>query len=182
MLARTHLAFALGIATLPLYALSLVDKATLQGVEVSLYLGGIALGSLLPDIDEPNSTLGRQLPLLSSLIHRLFGHRGATHSFLFPFGVALLGWGIASSQGIALEAVIGLWLGVWLHLIGDMLTKSGIPLWLPWSERPIALLPLSYRFKTGGIIDLALGGIFGALFTYLGLNLWGGSLLITRFL
>lgn len=72
MLARTHLAFALGIATLPLYALSLVDKATLQGVEVSLYLSGVALGSLLPDIDEPNSTLGRQLPLLSSLIHRLF--------------------------------------------------------------------------------------------------------------
>ena len=39
-----------------------------------------ALGSLLPDIDEPQSLLGRKLGFIAWPIKLVFGHRGFTHS------------------------------------------------------------------------------------------------------
>ena len=40
-------------------------------------------GSLLPDIDHPQSILGRRLPFISKPIHKCFGHRSFTHSIGF---------------------------------------------------------------------------------------------------
>lgn len=51
-------------------------------LEIPFYYGGLVLGSLLPDIDHPQSYLGRRLTPLSVPIFKLFGHRGITHSFL----------------------------------------------------------------------------------------------------
>ena len=46
-------------------------------------LGAIALGAVLPDIDEPNSYIGRRLYFVSDLI-RLIGikHRTVTHTII----------------------------------------------------------------------------------------------------
>ena len=55
----------------------------------------MALASaLLPDLDHPQSLLGRQLPWISGPLSRLFGHRGFTHSLL---AVAAAIWGLNQS-------------------------------------------------------------------------------------
>ena len=53
----------------------------------SLFFIGIvtvasAFGSLLPDIDEPNSKIGQKVKIISGLIKSTFGHRGLMHSLL----------------------------------------------------------------------------------------------------
>lgn len=96
------------------------------------YYGGIALGSLLPDIDHPQSYLGRRIPLLSVPINKLFGHRGFTHSLL---SLSLLG--IASAFYWAVNPLFfgGLLLGYFSHILGDMLTPMGVPLFYPDKKR-----------------------------------------------
>lgn len=56
--------------------------------------GGVILGSLLPDIDEPNSYIGKKTSVSiaketkigpASVVKGIFGHRGFTHSLLASF-------------------------------------------------------------------------------------------------
>lgn len=49
--------------------------------------GASAVGALLPDIDEPSSTLGQNAKLLSGTIKAVAGHRGFFHS---PLALILL--------------------------------------------------------------------------------------------
>ena len=52
----------------------------------------IALGSIFPDIDEPNSYIGKRMPGFSHIVSMLFGHRGFTHfsSYTLLFGCIFL--------------------------------------------------------------------------------------------
>lgn len=101
------------------------------------YYGGVFLGSLLPDIDHPQSYLGRRTRPISVLIFKCFGHRGITHSLLFT---SILG--IASAVWWAYNPLFfgGLILGYLSHLLGDMTTVSGIPLFYP-NKRRYRLFP-----------------------------------------
>jgi len=47
-----------------------------------IYVIGLTLGSLLPDIDEPKSYIGRRSFGIAHFINVKFGHRGFTHSLL----------------------------------------------------------------------------------------------------
>lgn len=96
------------------------------------YYGGVMLGSLLPDIDHPQSYLGRRLPFLSVPIFKLFGHRGFTHSFL---SLGLLT--IASAFYWSVNPLFfgGILLGYFSHLLADMCTPSGVPLLYPDKTR-----------------------------------------------
>lgn len=96
------------------------------------YYGGVTLGSLLPDIDHPQSYLGRRLRILSVPINKLFGHRGFTHSIFFTL---LLG--IATAPWWAVNPLFfgGLLLGYSSHLLADMTTPSGVPLLYPDKKR-----------------------------------------------
>ncbi len=46
------------------------------------FVTGVTLGSVLPDIDEPKSYIGRRSKGVSVVVKRLFGHRGMMHSIL----------------------------------------------------------------------------------------------------
>lgn len=96
------------------------------------YYGGVMLGSLLPDIDHPQSYLGRRLPFLSVPIHWLFGHRGFTHSLL---SLSILG--IASAEYWAFNPLLlgGILLGYFSHILADMCTPRGVPLFYPSKKR-----------------------------------------------
>ena len=96
------------------------------------YYGGITLGSLLPDIDHPQSYLGRRLRILSVPIFKIFGHRGITHSFLFMgiIGTATAVWWASNPLFFG-----GLFIGILSHLLGDMCTVSGVPLLYPKTKR-----------------------------------------------
>lgn len=86
-------------------------------------------GCLLPDIDCRESTVGKRIPILSYPISLVLGHRGALHSLL---AVAGLGYLAYEFQLLWLEYVA---MGYLLHLIGDYLTPSGVPLLFPFDKR-----------------------------------------------
>ena len=138
----------------PLHAPLLGGSRSLIALPVALAL--VAFGSLLPDIDHPDSSLANEkvigIPIFlpfSWVVGRIFGHRGVTHSLL---AVALLiGLGQLSQlpwaplQSAPFEALRFVWTDLnlgWLivwgyvgHLAADALTRAGIPLFWPLPSR-----------------------------------------------
>ncbi len=92
---------------------------------------GIAVAgvfSLLPDLDTPESKLGRKLPFISLPLNLIFGHRGMLHSLL-----AVIIAYIAAIQFFPTWA-IPMTIGYASHLILDSLTPSKIPWLWPYPE------------------------------------------------
>ena len=127
-------------------------------IPVNVYfLAGIALGAVLPDIDEPKSLIGRKLAPLAFLL-RMFRlkHRTLSHSIIFaliliipsiflPYPFNLFG--------------IGAGIGSVLHCVGDLLTISGLKYFLYPKKVELHLLPKNLRFRTGGAVEQII--IFG---------------------
>lgn len=63
-------------------------------VEISIiilfYFYFLKLGSIFPDIDCPQSYIGKKFPFISKIINNKFHHRGFTHSILFIYFLLLL--------------------------------------------------------------------------------------------
>mgnify|MGYP002713245383 CR=1 FL=1 len=123
--------------------------------QFGLVLLGLAIGSLLPDLDHPQSTISRSIPIVGGLISSLTRHRGILHSILgvilFYLVTAILMIPIvAMTHNIQLSryAAAGLLLGYVLHIVADMLTKGGVRLFYPlkWNIG-IGI------FKTGGLLE-----------------------------
>jgi inner membrane protein len=92
-----------------------------------------AIGGLLPDLDHPNSILGRKLPFISQPLAAMFGHRGMTHSLLamvLMVGILLFVTTLYPLAGLA-GIIAPLAVGYLSHLLGDSMTPSGIPLFWP---------------------------------------------------
>ncbi|WP_110111893.1 metal-dependent hydrolase [Bacillus sp. CGMCC 1.16541] len=105
------------------------------------YVIGIAIGALIPDIDEPNSFIGRRSFGLSKLIKTAFGHRGITHSVLACFLFVLL------YQKYPSNFTLGIAVGYAFHIVGDFFSKRGVPLFSPLFKKKLRS-PLTY--ETGG--------------------------------
>ncbi|ADO59513.1 metal-dependent hydrolase [Paenibacillus polymyxa] len=122
----------------------------------ALFISGSLFGSLLPDIDHRGSYLGRRLPLLSRLANATMGHRGATHApFVTVTLTTICALGIhylllGTIQWFALTLLAGITTGSLSHIFLDALTKSGIPLLYPLSNRHFRLASM----KTGGIGEI----------------------------
>lgn len=120
----------------------------------STLVAGAYIGSLIPDIDHPNSFLGKKVKIISVVINKIFGHRGITHTPLicFLFGALLLLLGSyfnGLSQIIYSQFAIGIIVGYLSHLIMDGFTISGIPLLYPLTKKNYNLSLNLIRFKTG---------------------------------
>lgn len=132
---HTHLAFA---GMVGLGVMDIVQKG-----DTSLYLAGLAIGALLPDIDHPKSKISRKIPIAPVLISAIFTHRTFFHSLLF-LGLLSLLYGVAPSP-----LVTGLLVGAASHILGDMLTVSGVKLFYPFGN----YIRLPFTFRTGGIVE-----------------------------
>ena len=146
---RTHIVFGLliGLFVLPAF----------PETNLFLFLFLVAFGAGLPDIDHPDSVMGRKV----KIIGWIFDHRGFFHSFFAVVLFGLLGFAIFKNEvmGFALA------LGYLSHLIGDALTHEGIA---PFN--PILKFRISGFFSTGHLIERILfivfiGGIVLKLFT-----------------
>ncbi|WCF11762.1 metal-dependent hydrolase (plasmid) [Paenibacillus thiaminolyticus] len=117
------------------------------------FIAGSLFGSLLPDIDHRGSYLGRRLPFISWIANATMGHRGATHAPLVTIMITLILLFLSSKllsgtyELCALLIVLGMAVGAISHLFLDSLTKSGIPLFYPFTSKHYRLA----RMKTGGI-------------------------------
>ncbi len=142
MLSKTHLLFAIivGIIILKLFNFP----------HPYLFLLIFCFFTLLPDIDSPNSKLGRKIWPISSLLKLFLGHRGIMHSIFIPLAIVLTSWHYGY-----------LWIGYaaaggyFLHLLVDATTVGGIKFFGPFGKKTKGFL------RTGGFIEsiifLALG-------------------------
>ncbi|MCP4696717.1 MAG: hypothetical protein GY862_07700 [Gammaproteobacteria bacterium] len=118
-----------------------------------------AFGSLLPDIDHPQSTLGRAFYFISEPLNKKFGHRKLIHSVFL--------WGILVAVGVYTEQTIILYLGVgaWSHLFIDTFTVSGVQALEPFSNKRVVTFKRDWRVITGTgreiLIFLALVAMVG---------------------
>lgn len=145
----------------------------------------IVISSILPDIDEPSSTIsnpskfikkGIPRPILEfldlvvwiiALPIRLFtSHRGVTHSLLITLLLSGLIFNICKSY------LIWFFLGYFSHLFLDFLTPMGIPIFWPISDKKFSLKLI----KTGSIPEFFLAAFFGVILVLACLNelhIWG---------
>ncbi len=134
MLWKTHLvvAFLVGLVLLPY----------LNPQNQILYIALILFGSLLPDIDHPDSKLGKKVKIIGFL----FEHRGFFHS-IFALILLVLPFMILKLEYIAWP----LGIGYLSHILADALTLQGIMF-----LHPLTRWKLSGFIKSGGLIEKVL--------------------------
>ncbi|MCD6590125.1 metal-dependent hydrolase [Candidatus Woesearchaeota archaeon] len=116
MIWPTHVLASIVLYVL-LFKLGLFDSSLFL---VVLSFMAAILGSLLPDIDERNSFLGKK----SFIVARILGHRQITHSvFILIFLLFSL---LFVSGGLRL-LLLGFLVGYASHIFLDALTVTGIP-------------------------------------------------------
>tara|TARA_Y100000034_G_C6757243_1_gene337001 strand:- start:371 stop:826 length:456 start_codon:yes stop_codon:yes gene_type:complete len=116
---KTHIVVALFIGVL------LIEL--LNPIYPLLFLAVLCLAAAVPDIDAPQSKIGKKVGFFSKIISFTLGHRGVMHSLYFPaafllfsifLGFPLIGYAFA--------------MGYTIHLLTDMLTKDGVHLLYPF--------------------------------------------------
>lgn len=198
-------------------------------------LGG-AIGSLLPDLDHPNSIISKKLKPISKIVKEFAHHRGLTHTLVgwIIFGVIsfiisyisinflqnnidyyekitmgiICGLIISSSIAFIINSLnkythiikkkevrkfsllgflfgfilvllfnknvlsyvpiylLGMFLGYGIHILYDMFTISGVPLFYPFSKEAVRFA----KFKTGGIIEI-IASVISIIITIIALYL-----------
>lgn len=107
-----------------------------------------SIGALVPDIDHPNSIIGRRAGIVGGAIRLGVKHRGFLHSGI---AAAIVVVGALALQTNLRTFGIAAACGYASHILLDALTIQGVPLLWP-SRRRISLLPL----RTGGLIERVL--------------------------
>lgn len=124
MMFRNHLIVTTAVA---ISVVKHIDFALpVWGVVMAIYLG-----SILPDLDHPGSTIGKRFLFISLPLSGLFGHRQITHS-VWPF--ILTFWAL-SYDAQWTPIVLVLMIGYFSHLIADFVSDSGVPLFWPFQMR-----------------------------------------------
>jgi inner membrane protein len=135
MLARTHIAFGISVG--------LIYISIIIPDSIIIFFSGLMLGTLMVDIDRPNSKIGIKTKPLSDIFSILFGHRGFFHSI---FAAILLSgpiWYFLSKEfGLAFL------IGYISHILIDGLTEAGVNL-----LHPFANLRIAGFIKTGSIFE-----------------------------
>lgn len=187
MLGKTHIAFGLGVSSLVVFTASELKIFTPSLTNLTLFYTALSIGAIFPDIDEPNSMLGKKTLGISNLLKAIFGHRGFTHSLIFVSLLALLLFSLSFipsiqsltlfSPPLILLCISGFILGCLLHILGDMMTYSGVPIFLPFNLKNYHTLPKILRFKTGGKMDYLIATFSLMLFAFINAELLGMDIL-----
>jgi inner membrane protein len=97
------------------------------------------LAATFADIDVPSSIWGRTFKPISKAINRKFGHRTITHSLFF----LLTSWGLIKGAcnliGTETPYPTVYLLAFSSHIIFDMMTVQGVPLFYPYNKAPCVI-------------------------------------------
>jgi inner membrane protein len=173
MLARSHVMFGLTAAVVldgvvhisgpPLETATPVPLDLI--INKVLFFSLVALGALLPDIDNAQSTIGRRFGWISKEIQHIAGHRTIFHSLLGLLLGSLLALGVEqlvilflAQRGFIFPALLiekshfvflAVLIGCILHIAADGLTEGGVPLLWPYHKRFGFPPNPHWRFRTG---------------------------------
>ncbi len=159
MTGRTH-DLAAFTALSAVLVLSPIPTMTLGTALIAF--GANMIGGLAPDIDQPSASMWNKLRggnIIARLVKPLFGgHRFISHSII---GVLIFGFVakqilLLSSSFLIIDVDIVWWsfmIGFVSHLVMDLFTREGIPLFFPIPVN-FGIPPLSViRMKTGGLVE-----------------------------
>ena len=157
-------------------------------MDSSILLFGAVFGSLLPDIDNPRSSISGKLPVVSGLvgisqqlvrllsclfpgklrknIRSMARHRGMIHSLMLPLLLTIPLLFCKSGTGCLL--ISGGIVGILSHLLLDMLS-GGVPLFMPFFMKRIKLAGI----RTGGLWEKAVMAGMVAAIVWSVRMLWG---------
>lgn len=136
-------------------ALTHASFAACVGLTIAAPQYGIALmagGSLLPDVDYPQSFIGRILFPISIPLHAKFGHRKTIHGF--PL------WCLVMAIGFFYKPIFYVGLGALTHSLLDCWNFTGVEAMQPFSELKFVLFKKKWRIITGSRIELAIMLVF----------------------
>ena len=109
-----------------------LDKATIKiAIDLGMYYSFSVLGSLLPDIDKKNSSLGKKFPKVSTMLNKTVGHRTMTHSIPFVLLVYILLYYININEYIT----NGITIGILSHILLDLMNRQGVCLLYPFKKK-----------------------------------------------
>ncbi len=171
MRGKTHSAFGIALA------LILIRLNALPPIGINPghgFLTFVFIGTLLPDLDHNDSTIGKRFPIISWLTEKILGHRGLYHSFFGLFFTTLLFYLFFKTLSIGswrmLTFAVGL--GFVSHLMTDSMTIHGVK-WLP----PFKEFHIKGPIRTGSTIEsiifISLILIIGALLSDFGFSILG---------
>lgn len=139
-----------------------MNSGQLPGAEVFV---AAAVGSLLPDIDHPQSALGSffwWMPRPGAL-----GHRKLTHTI---WAVLALAWALWHFFGPQPWVAAMLW-GVAGHIAADVLTNRGVPLLYPIKDRAFCIPLVTYD----GLLEKGIAAALSLWIVIGGLSLLTGT-------
>lgn len=157
MRGKEHLAF--GIATSMTVALAAYDPSSAYFAHPLLFTAMGALGSVIPDIDHPDSLISQKLQLISNIITLFVNHRTYTHDIALVLPLAIY----LTMQCPLVFA--GFFFGYLGHLFLDLLTVQGLPFLYLFNKKNIHITPKWARFKasSGVAVFVTYLGIIGTL-------------------
>lgn len=88
--------------------------------------------SLLPDIDHPQSLIGRLFPFISKNILKKYGHRTVTHSLLSILAIMIV---VSPALFFSVPVYAALSLAFASHIFIDLFNRSGVKLLAPFSQK-----------------------------------------------
>lgn len=141
---KTHLATSIAVS-IPIMATTDTFSA--------LNLIALGVGTLLPDIDEPQSYIGRRTRGISDVIKLIFGHRGITHTIFATVLIGMVAFFISLKLNIPLNIPLYFTLGYLMHLIGDGFSKSGIAWLLPFKQSKYQLGLGKIYYTTSSLVE-----------------------------
>ncbi|MBU0630606.1 MAG: metal-dependent hydrolase [Candidatus Margulisbacteria bacterium] len=158
MLAPTHGIFGIFLTLIVL---------AIFGVQWSLHWTIIlfaVIGSIMPDIDHPNSTIGRIFSFISGPLERRYGHRTVTHSLIgwiifsvvFSFLSLFIVWllSFVCDLGFGAWDLVPRWIASFSisylsHLILDMFNPRGSQMFWPDPGRDVIPKNPKFRLESG---------------------------------
>ncbi|WEV56356.1 metal-dependent hydrolase [Ligilactobacillus acidipiscis] len=143
-----------------------------------LNMGMLVLGSLLPDIDHPQSFLGKRNKIASGLTNKAFGHRKATHSLAALVLVYWLMSVIAAHYLTSRGIYTPFWLtfGYLCHLLEDSFSRDGVNWLWPKKRKATHGAHQVVFYKTGGLGEYLVLGLMICLLVIEIRLLWIGQL------
>ncbi|MXP50977.1 metal-dependent hydrolase [Pantoea sp. SoEX] len=95
----------------------------------------VLITCLIPDIDHPHSLIGQRLRWISKPMFFTFGHRGFTHSLLALIVLSIFKIIFLDNIKIPDDVFQGMIIGYCSHILADVLTPAGVPLFWPYRKR-----------------------------------------------
>ncbi len=141
-----------------------------------VYIALTVVGSILPDIDHTKSLIGKAVYPLAKWLSIKFGHRTITHSLIFLIFITgtafllehfnIINFTNPNNPKILHPTAIILFFAVFSHILLDMVTIQGVPLFYPFYRNPCVLpANVELRIKTGNLKQEGIALFIFAFFT-----------------